>query len=244
MLFRSVDVNTSVPVIRVSPIISEEDRLRILSRVARSSTSKLKSNQITLDKIVKIVGQYLNDDQLERVILELQPMFGSIETQDRRKHMSIRLSDVLSPSRIQVLSKVSDWRSALTIASAPLMNEHVITESYIDAMIANVEYYGPYIVIAPYLALGHALPSDGVNALGVSILKLEEDVFFEDRPVSVVIILAPIDKRSHLGIMKDIMDLFSDGQFVSDLSDCRLPSDVYELIVNRKKADEVEEDGD
>jgi mannitol operon transcriptional antiterminator len=243
-IISTVDVNTSVPVIRVNPIISEEDRLRILSRVARSSTSKLKSNQITLDKIVRIVGQYLNDDQLERVILELQPMFGSIEMQDRRMHMSIRLSDVLTPARIQVLNNVEDWRSALTIASAPLINDHVIAESYIDAMIANVEYYGPYIVIAPYLALGHALPSDGVNALGVSILKLEEDVFFEDRPVSVVIILAPIDKRSHLGIMKDIMDLFNDGQFVSDLSDCRLPRDVYELIVNRKKDDEVADDGD
>ncbi|MDP3305392.1 MAG: BglG family transcription antiterminator [Erysipelotrichaceae bacterium] len=243
-IISTVDVNTTVPVIRVNPIISEEDRLRILSRVARSSTSKLKSNQITMEKIVKIVGQYLNDDQLERIILELQPLFGSFETGDRRKTMSIRLSDVLTPTRVQVLHKVKDWRSALTIASAPLIDEKVINESYIDAMIANVEYYGPYIVIAPYLALGHALPSDGVNALGVSVLKLEEDVFFEDRPVSVVMILAPIDKRSHLGIMKDIMDLFNDGQFVSDLSDYKMPQPIYELIVNRKKDEEDEVYGD
>ena len=243
-IISTIDVNTTVPVIRVNPIISEEDRLRILSRVARSSTSKLKSNQITMEKIVKIVGQYLNDDQLERVILELQTLFGSFEAGDRRKTMSIRLSDVLTPSRVQVLQKVNDWRSALTIASAPLIEEKVINESYIDAMIANVEYYGPYIVIAPYLALGHALPSDGVNALGVSVLKLEEDVFFEDRPVSVVMILAPIDKRSHLGIMKDIMDLFNDGQFVSDLSDYKMPQPIYELIVNRKKDEEDEVYGD
>jgi mannitol/fructose-specific phosphotransferase system IIA component (Ntr-type) len=151
---------------------------------------------------------------------------------------------VLTQSRIQVLRKVSDWRSALAIASAPLIEEKVISKSYIDAMIANVEYYGPYIVIAPFLALGHALPSDGVNALGVSVLKLEEDVYFEDRPVSVVMILAPIDKRSHLGIMKDIMDLFNDSRFVSDLSDCKIPSDVYELILNQKKDEEGEENVD
>jgi mannitol/fructose-specific phosphotransferase system IIA component (Ntr-type)/galactitol-specific phosphotransferase system IIB component len=243
-IISTVDVNTSVPVIRVNPIISEEDRLRILSRVARSSTSKVKSNQITLDKIIKVVGQYLNDDQLERVILELQPLFGSIEINDRRMNMSIRLADVLTHSRIQVLHRVSDWRSALTIASQPLIDEKVITDRYIEAMIANVEYYGPYIVIAPYLALGHALPSDGVNALGVSILKLQEDVFFEDRPVSVVMILAPIDKRSHLGIMKDIMDLFNDSQFVSSLSDCDHSARIYDLIVNRKKDEEVADDGD
>jgi transcriptional antiterminator/mannitol/fructose-specific phosphotransferase system IIA component (Ntr-type) len=243
-IISTVDVNTSVPVIRVNPIISEEDRLRILSRVARSSTSKVKSNQITLDKIIKVVGQYLNDDQLERVILELQPLFGSIEINDRRMNMSIRLADVLTHSRIQVLHRVSDWRSALTIASQPLIDEKVITDQYIEAMIANVEYYGPYIVIAPYLALGHALPSDGVNALGVSILKLQEDVFFEDRPVSVVMILAPIDKRSHLGIMKDIMDLFNDSQFVSSLSDCDHSARIYDLIVNRKKDEEVADDGD
>jgi mannitol operon transcriptional antiterminator len=243
-IISTVDVNTSVPVIRVNPIISEEDRLRILSRVARSSTSKVKSNQITLDKIIKVVGQYLNDDQLERVILELQPLFGSIEFNERRKNMSIRLSDVLTLSRIQVMHRVADWRSALTIASQPLIDEKVISDQYIEAMIANVEYYGPYIVIAPYLALGHALPSDGVHALGVSILKLQEDVFFEDRPVSVVMILAPIDKRSHLGIMKDIMDLFNDSQFVSSLSDCDHSSRIFDLIVNRKKDEEVVDDGD
>lgn len=243
-IISTVDVNATVPVIRVNPIISEDDRLRILSRIARSSTTKVKSNQITMDKIVKVVGQYLNDDQLERVILELQPLFGAIETHERRKQMSIRLKDVLTPSHIQVLHQVSDWRSALTVASQPLLKENIITEQYICAMIANVEYYGPYIVIAPYLALGHALPSDGVHSLGVSVLKLQEDVYFEDRPVSVVMILAPVDKQSHLGIMKDIMDLFNDTQFVAALADCDLPQHIFDLMVNPKKEDEDQDDGD
>ncbi len=243
-IISTVDVNATVPVIRVNPIISEDDRLRILSRIARSSTTKVKSNQITMDKIVKVVGQYLNDDQLERVILELQPLFGAIETHERRKQMSIRLKDVLTPSHIQVLHRVSDWRSALTVASQPLLEENIITEQYISAMIANVEYYGPYIVIAPYLALGHALPSDGVHSLGVSVLKLQEDVYFEDRPVSVVMILAPVDKQSHLGIMKDIMDLFNDVQFVSEMADCDLPQHIFDLMVNLKKEDEDQDYGD
>lgn len=243
-IISTVDVNATVPVIRVNPIISEEDRLRILSRVARSSTTKVKSNQITMDKIIKIVGQYLNDDQLERVILELEPLFGAMEVNERRKQMSIRLSDVLKKSQIQVIQRVHDWRSALTLASAPLLKENVISESYISAMIANVEYYGPYIVIAPYLALGHALPSDGVNSLGVSVLKLQEDVFFEDRPVSVVIILAPVDKQSHLGIMKDIMDLFNDNDFVSQLADCDQPQRIFDLMVHPRKDEEDTDDGD
>lgn len=243
-IISTVDVNATVPVIRVNPIISEEDRLRILSRVARSSTTKVKSNQITMDKIIKIVGQYLNDDQLERVILELEPLFGAMEVNERRKQMSIRLSDVLKKSQIQVIQRVHDWRSALTLASAPLLKENVISESYISAMIANVEYYGPYIVIAPYLALGHALPSDGVNTLGVSVLKLQEDVFFEDRPVSVVIILAPVDKQSHLGIMKDIMDLFNDNDFVSQLADCDQPQRIFDLMVHPRKDEEDTGDGD
>lgn len=243
-IISTVDVNATVPVIRVNPIISEEDRLRILSRVARSSTTKVKSNQISMDKIIKIVGQYLNDDQLERVILELEPLFGAMEVNERRKQMSIRLSDVLKKSQIQVIQRVHDWRSALTLASAPLLKENVISESYISAMIANVEYYGPYIVIAPYLALGHALPSDGVNTLGVSVLKLQEDVFFEDRPVSVVIILAPVDKQSHLGIMKDIMDLFNDNDFVSQLADCDQPQRIFDLMVHPRKDEEDTGDGD
>jgi len=243
-IISTVDVNANVPVIRVNPIITEEDRLRILSRIASSSSYKVKSNQITLEKIIKVVGQYLDDEEIERVSLELQPLFTSMNPNKHIRQMSIRLKDILTPSHIQVIQRVSDWKNALKVASAPLLNEGIITVDYIAAMIANVEYYGPYIVIAPYLALGHALPNEGVNSLGVSVLKLQEDVYFEDRPVSVVIILAPVDKRSHLGIMKDIVDLFNDEEFVSQLADCDLPQLIHDLMVNPKKDYEVLEYGD
>lgn len=239
-IISTVDVNAFVPVIRVNPIISEEDRIRILSRVVSEST-KQKPAQITMEKVLKIVGPYLGDEQFEKVQMELSSLFNQLPSNVNTEY-SIRLFDVLTQEYIQVKKRVSTWQEALEIASKPLLESHRISTNYIGKMIENVVEYGPYIVIAPYLALGHALPTDGVMSLGVSLLKLEEDVFFDDRPVSVVMILAPIDKRSHLGIMKDILRLFNDALFVSSLADCQSEAQVSELFSQYSKKEEDVED--
>lgn len=239
-IISTVDVNAFVPVIRVNPIISEEDRIRILSRVVSEST-KQKPSSITMEKVLKIVGPYLGDEQYEKVQMELSSLFNQLPTHASTEY-SIRLSDVMTQEYIQVKKRVSTWKEALEIASKPLLETHRISNNYVTKMIENVIEYGPYIVIAPYLALGHALPTDGVMSLGVSLLKLQEDVYFEDRPVSVVIILAPIDKRSHLGIMKDILRLFNDNQFVSALADCQSEAQVSKLFHQFCEKEEVVED--
>lgn len=45
------------------------------------------------------------------------------------------------------------------------MNNGCIKESYIDAMVNTVKNMGPYIVIAPGIAMPHAAPEDGVLKL-------------------------------------------------------------------------------
>ncbi len=42
---------------------------------------------------------------------------------------------------------------AITIASQPLLQEQIIEQGYVQAMIDSVNELGPYIVIAPEIAL-------------------------------------------------------------------------------------------
>ena len=76
------------------------------------------------------------------------------------------LTDLITQKRIQCIERVSDWREAIRTASAPLLEDGSIQESYVDAMVESVETVGPYIVLAPELPFPHARPGGGGRAAG------------------------------------------------------------------------------
>ena len=225
----TINIECKVPVIRVNPIITEEDRVRILSRVVNDAQNH-KMNQLSIKRIMKVIEKYLKEEDIDVVQYELARSLINVPVKQNINEYSIRMSDLINPELIQVLDHVQDWEKAIEIAAAPLLERGSIQESYIAQMIENVKEYGPYIVIAPFVALAHALPSDGVTSLGVSILKLQNDVFFEEKPVSLVLVLAPIDNRSHLGIMKDINMLFNNKEFIHQLVSCNEPEKIDALF--------------
>ncbi|MFG6128711.1 PTS sugar transporter subunit IIA, partial [Staphylococcus aureus] len=51
----------------------------------------------------------------------------------------------------------------MTVASQPLLQEQVIEQCYVEAMIESVNELGPYIVIAPEIAIAHARPNNNVH---------------------------------------------------------------------------------
>lgn len=70
-----------------------------------------------------------------------------------------------------------DWRSATRSAAALLVDLGTAGDDYPDACVANLEKNGPYIVLAPGVALVHAQISTGTRE-GVAVLRLDEGVEF------------------------------------------------------------------
>ena len=60
--------------------------------------------------------------------------------------------DILTTTRIIVKEQVNSWHEAI-LASQPLLQEQVIEQGYVEAMIESVNELGPYIVIAPEIAM-------------------------------------------------------------------------------------------
>ncbi|MTI55968.1 BglG family transcription antiterminator [Geosporobacter ferrireducens] len=238
LVITTVDMDCPIPVIKVNPVISEEDRVRILSKVVQKISRNVHNN-ITLEKVFRIVREYVHPRDHEKLSSDLYKAFQNVPLQPAKTTASIRLMDVTLASRIQYKKTMQDWKEAIREASNPLLTEGVIEPDYIEAMIANVEKYGPYIVIAPKLALGHALPQDGVNSLGLSLLCLEEPVSFFHIPVYIIFILAPVDKSSHLGIMRDMMTLFSDEENINQLLKIKDPDKILTFIKDRIKEEVI-----
>lgn len=139
----------------------------------------------------------------------------------------------LVDDHIQLLKEVANWKEAIEIASMPLVKNEFITRDYIKAMIENVEKFGPYIVIAPKVAIPHAKVEQGVFKLGMSFLKLEKPVSFsddEDQDVQLMIVLAAIDNQTHLRALAQLSTLLSQEGNIDKIIKMQSKKEVLSIL--------------
>jgi len=214
----TVDVNAPVPVIKVRPIITEDDRVRILSRVVNSAHIHKFAGGVNLESVLSVVSNYIHGDAYAKLKADLDHLYNPSRSGDLAPSSSVRLEDVLTQDRIRIVDKTEGWEDAIFQAAQPLLRTHTILPGYVDAMIQRVRQYGPYIVIGPQIALAHAMPKDGVVSLGMSLMISRSPIAFQDKTATLLFVLAPVDKISHLGIMKDLMTVISDSELVDKLT--------------------------
>lgn len=106
--------------------------------------------------------------------------------------------------RARARRHAADWRAAVHLACAPLVAADAVTADYPQRCVEIIEEHGPYIVLAPGIALAHARPEDGVLALGVAVTTLDEAVRFghdDNDPVDVVFAFGSPDAEQHVGLL-------------------------------------------
>ncbi len=119
------------------------------------------------------------------------------------------LKDYFTPDVIALQLQVTDWRQAVRAGGELLLRAGKCEARYVDAMIKAVEDMGPYMVLAPGLALAHSRPEDGALQMGMSIITLATPVEFgseENDPVQLVISLCAVDKKSHIGMLQELAE--------------------------------------
>nr|WP_202438545.1 PTS sugar transporter subunit IIA [Staphylococcus argenteus] len=138
----------------------------------------------------------------------------------------------MSTKRIIVKEQVNNWNEAITIASQPLLQEQVIEQGYVEAMIESVNELGPYIVIAPEIAIAHARPNNNVHQVGLSLLKLNQHVAFcdEDHYASLIFVLSAIDNHSHLSILQILATILGDNQTVQQLLNAKNVQEITTIL--------------
>lgn len=139
----------------------------------------------------------------------------------------------LTSDDIQLQIHADDWRDALRKAAKPLVSAGDIGASYIEDMIQAVEKLGPYIVIAPGLALGHARPSGDVHRPCLSIATLDEPVSFgsaTNDPVDIVVVLAAVDDSAHIELLQQIVVFLNQKGSFELLRNARTSEDARKII--------------
>lgn len=143
------------------------------------------------------------------------------------------LNDLLTEQTIKLHQTADTWQEAITKASQPLLEQNAIKPSYVEAMIQSVHQNGPYIVIAPQVAIPHARPEDGVNKLSMTLMSFNQPISFSKdgkKQVRLVIVLAAIDSMSHLKALKQLTMLLSEEKRTKQLIEAEDLASVQKLI--------------
>jgi ascorbate PTS system EIIA or EIIAB component len=138
----------------------------------------------------------------------------------------------MEPLTTHVTAKAAapDWRAAVSLAGELLVQAGLATGDYVDAMQEAREELGPYMVVAPGVAMPHARPDRGVLAPGVSVLTLATPVPFghtSNDPVDVVIAFSALNKSAHVATLQRIAELVGDADALSAI---RTAGDDGELL--------------
>jgi PTS system ascorbate-specific IIA component len=148
------------------------------------------------------------------------------------------LTDLLKKENIKVNAEVNTWKEAGEIAGKLLVKAGSVEPGYVDAMIASVEKYGPYIVIAPGIALFHARPQDGVKEICMSLVTLKKGVGFnagEKDPVNLAIAFGATDNKAHLKALSELMEILRDQNTINRILSSKDEDEVLEVIKGKMK---------
>lgn len=148
------------------------------------------------------------------------------------------LSKMLAKETIALRLSVGDWQQAVREAGRLLVNAGAVEPRYVEAMIQMVREMGPYIVIAPGIALPHARPEDGVKKACMSLVTLSPSINFGNKcndPVKLVIAFGTTDNKTHIDALVKLAKLLGDSTKVEGLKRASSPEELLKLIDSKEE---------
>lgn len=134
---------------------------------------------------------------------------------------------------IEVAATAVDWREAVRLAGAGLVRSGAARAGYSQEMIRMIDEHGPYVVIAPGLALAHARPGPDVLGDGLAIVTLATPVAFghpHNDPVRVILGLAIKSSDRHLAAVAGLANVFNDSSAIQRLADAPTAEAVQRIM--------------
>ncbi|MGB8451543.1 MAG: PTS sugar transporter subunit IIA [Anaerocolumna sp.] len=225
-----IEVN-GIPIVVVNTFLTDHDKIRI---------GKLTEHKIT------------EDEDLLRFLKDFVVMSKDFIASGERSHLRHRLEeyfkinrakiiygtggrpllrDLVTENRVQIVDSVKDWKKAIRLAAKPLEEDKSIEPAYTEAMIHSVETLGPYIVLAPGIALPHARPESGVRTMSMALLKVKDKVYFsEEKYANLFFVLASADGNSHLDALRELSIIFADEAAIDKFMKADTVKELYQLI--------------
>ncbi|MEG0330263.1 MAG: PTS sugar transporter subunit IIA [Longicatena sp.] len=129
----------------------------------------------------------------------------------------------------------TSWQEGVRVSYKPLLDAHIVENEYIDAVVACIEKYGPYIIIAPHIAMPHSTEgASGVNGTAISFMKVKHPVSFDkddnEKDATLFFSLASVDHEQHLKNIMELSEMLMNDEIVEDLLKAENKNDLETII--------------
>ena len=224
-------VTNDIPLVVVNTFLTAHDKYQ-LERMGGNKQGEDANYQRFVKDFIFMAKDFMPSYDIKVLLQRLNSYFmtnkGKIIYETGGKPM---LGDLITKERIQLVDQVDGWEAAIRLASKPLEEDASVEPSYTEAMIDSVKRLGPYIVLAPGIALPHARPESGVRAMSMALLKVSEPVYFtEEKYANLFFVLASTDGTSHLDALRELSIIFSDHSAMEKFMNSQTRDELYELI--------------
>jgi mannitol/fructose-specific phosphotransferase system IIA component (Ntr-type) len=145
--------------------------------------------------------------------------------------------EILCEKQTAVNVRVSGWEDAVRAAGRMLVNCGFAEESYIEGMLSLSKELGPYIVLAPGIAIPHARPEEGAIQVGFAALTLDPPVNFGNEfndPVSLVIGFCSPGADAHVELLMRIARILGVENFLENCKAARTPAELAQVFNQQK----------
>ena len=131
------------------------------------------------------------------------------------------LCDILTPELVALDAEgLETPEDVIRYAGGLLERAGKIQPAYTQKMVDAFHTIGPYIVMAPGIAMPHACPSGDVMAPCISFVRLREPVAFGhpgNDPVKLVFALGGVEHGGHLEVLEALSGLLGDEEKLAAL---------------------------
>lgn len=151
------------------------------------------------------------------------------------------MKPVLLEELIETDVCASSWQEAIQKAGALLVKKQTVTEAFIQDMIDTVHKFGPYMILLPDVAFFHGPPSDHVLETSLSLITLQDDVFFkeyENQRIRCAFAFGAKDNASHMAMLQEVVKLLQDEAFLSLLTNHGSKEDIVSYVQNHMQREE------
>lgn len=232
LVFSPIYLQTDKRIFIANSFLEREEKIRLRKQVMMELHGYVPSHMSVED----LLGIIRNHARIENEQELTKRLYGYIHRDDteavrqQEEQPSANLSDLITPETITLQQSVSSWEEAIRTSAHPLLESGHIETEYIEAMIAHCSC-DPYVVIGPNIAIPHAGPDEGVNQVGMSLLKLNKGInFIDDHFINLVIVIAATDKRKHFKALMQLMKLAESNQDRNTIIKASTAEEIYTMI--------------
>ena len=226
----NVKENISVPVIKVSPFLTEKD-----TAILNEHGFSRKHNTYDISEIVKQLNESASIKNKEKFRKELQNIFSvSIRGDEAEKKdlfYFLKEENIIFEKK-----KLEKWEDAVKEGFKPLEKGKYVDESYYKSIIELINNFGSYMVVSEGLAIPHAENMNNVHKSGISLLYLKHPVIFPgNKKVNLLFCLSAVDKKDHVQSLEDIIRLEEEFSFRKKMAETNSKEEITEILDKYKR---------